>query len=93
VIKNGRQNIDIAREADPRKVLNCQSCCYGILLFYSFVMGLNHFSKKYAFSLSLCCSKIKRYLALYFYNILIKLQNAKLRLINPKRLKVFLLQK
>jgi len=33
MIENAWKNTDIARKADPKKVLNCQSYCYGILLF------------------------------------------------------------
>jgi hypothetical protein len=45
--------------------------------------------------LSFCCFEIKRcfFQNVCWQNILIKLQHAKLRLVNPKRLKVFWLQK
>jgi hypothetical protein len=33
------QNRDIAKEADPRRALNCQSCCYGIFAILHFVLG------------------------------------------------------
>jgi len=33
VIEIARQNTDMARVADPRMVLNCQSFCYGFLSF------------------------------------------------------------
>ena len=35
VIKSAWQNTDIARKADSRMVMNCQSYCYGILHFLS----------------------------------------------------------
>jgi hypothetical protein len=33
VIENAWQNTDIARKANPRMAMNCQSYCYGILIF------------------------------------------------------------
>jgi len=39
VIGIARRNTDIARIVDPRRALNCQSCCYGIFVILHFVSG------------------------------------------------------
>jgi hypothetical protein len=75
--QNTFQNIDIARKADPIRVLNCQSFCYGILLFCILFGITSHSLTKHVFSLSLCCSEVRRCLAFYFWqNILIIFQYA-----------------
>jgi len=37
--RNCLVNTDIARIVDPRRALNCQSCCYGIFAMLHFVLG------------------------------------------------------
>ena len=37
--RNCSVNTDIARIVDPRRALNCQSCCYGIFAILHFVLG------------------------------------------------------
>jgi hypothetical protein len=55
----------------------------------------SHPLTKHVFLLSLCCSESMRYLfqCVFWKKKLIELQHAKLRLVNPKKLKVFWLQK
>jgi len=94
-IKNAWPSTNIARKAYPRMVLNCQSFCCGFYHF-AFCFGVtSHPWTKHVFPLSSCCFEIKRcfFQRVFWQNILIKLQHAKLRLVNPKRLKVFWLQK
>jgi len=56
---------------------------------------ISHPWTKHVFPLSSCCFEINRcfFQRVFWQNILIKLQHAKLRLVNPKRLEVFWLQK
>jgi hypothetical protein len=66
---------------NPRRVLNCQSFCYGILpfciLFWDHISSFNETCLFFAF----CCSEVRRFLTFYFWqNILIKLQHVKLKL-------------
>jgi hypothetical protein len=94
VIKNVWQNTDIAREDDPRRLLNCQSCCYGILLLCTFVLGLNSlFNEICLLFVSLPFWNQEMFAFDFWQNNFIKLQHVKLMLINPERLKVFWLQK
>jgi len=61
---------------------------------FAFYFGItSHLWTKHVFSLSICCSEIKRCLAFYFDKILWSNSNMRLRLINLERLKVFWLQK
>jgi len=94
-IENAWQSTNIARKADPRMVLNCQSFHYGLLPLCILFWVTSHPWTKHVFPLSFCCFEIKRcfFQNVCWQNILIKLQHAKLRLVNPKRLKVFWLQK
>ena len=69
-----------------------------IILWWNFAFWLgitSHPWMKHVFPLSSCCFEIKRcfFQRVFWQNILIKLQHAKLRLVNPKTLKVFWLQK
>jgi hypothetical protein len=84
VIENVWQNTDIARKDDSIMAMNCQSYCCAMLHF-CFVIT-SHPSTKHVFSLSSCCFEIKRYLfqMVFWQNILIKLQHAKLKIINPE---------
>ena len=60
VIEIAWQNTDIARIADPRRVLNCQSFCYGFC-HLAFRFGVtSHPLTKHVFSLSLYCSESMR---------------------------------
>jgi hypothetical protein len=90
VIENAWQNTDIARKADSRMAMNCQSYCYGIL---HFVLGSHLILQRIMSCLSLCCSEINRLFSILFWqNILIKLQHA-IKVNQSWRLKVFWLQK
>ena len=64
--------------------------------YFAFCFGVTSYPwTKHVFPLSSCCFEIKRcfFQRVFWQNILIKLQHAKLRLVNPKTLKVFWLQK
>jgi hypothetical protein len=90
-IENVWQSTNIARKADPRMVLNCQSFCCGVLPSCILFWGhISSFNETCLFIVSLLFWKHEIFI---LKKKLIELQHAKLRLVNPKKLKVFWLQK
>jgi len=71
------EKTDIARKANPRTAMNCQLYVMEFCHF-AFCFGItSHSLTKHVFFLSLCCSKVRRFLTFYFLqNILIELQHA-----------------
>jgi hypothetical protein len=73
------QNRDIARIVAPRRVLNCQSCCYGIFAILHFVSGSHLILER---NMSFLClpvvlkSRDASFKGYFLQNILIKLQHA-----------------
>ena len=88
-IEIARWNTDIARIVDPRRALNCQSCCYGIFAILHFVSG-SHLTLQRNMSFRCLFVVMKSWDASfkgYFDKIcLIKLQHAKF---NPEHEKCF----
>ena len=80
VIEIARWNTNIARIVDPRRALNCQSCCYGIFAILHFVSG-SHLTLQRNMSFRCLFVVMKSWDASfkgYFDKIyLIKLQHAK----------------
>jgi len=87
-IEIARRNTYIARIVDPRRALNCQSCCYGIFAILHFVSG-SHLILEWNMSF-LCLfvvlkSRDASFKGYFDKNIfLIKLQHTKLKLVNPE---------
>jgi hypothetical protein len=65
VIKIAWQNTDIARKADSRMAMNCQSYCYGIFPFCILFWDHSHPLTKHVLFFSLCCFEINRCLAFH----------------------------
>ena len=85
-VRNCSVNTDIARIVDPRRALNCQSCCYGIFAILHFVLGSHLILERNMSFLCLFVVLKSRDASFkgYFYKIFWSSSNMQLRLINPE---------